>query len=206
MNRNLTTPFAALVLTLLWPQGIWHAYLVAGGLAAGNTFFNPAAQAVVPALTTEGQRLAANSVAWSTGRLVQILASVVAGGLIALIGPGPAFALNAASFVASAALVATLRIPPHPRQLGASPKSGLGSYLSEARAGLSFVRRDRFVARLLPVQALASLATGGTSASWLCSRSGTWAGAGWLRLAGRCHRRRRSAGPTDPECAGQGLP
>ena len=35
-----------------------------------HTFFNPAAQAVVPALTTEGQRLAANSVAWSTGRLV----------------------------------------------------------------------------------------------------------------------------------------
>jgi len=29
---------AALVLTLLWPQGAWHAYLVAAGLAAGNTF------------------------------------------------------------------------------------------------------------------------------------------------------------------------
>src|SRR5262249_52028793 len=32
---------AALVLTLLWPQGVWHAYAVAAGLAAGNTFFNP---------------------------------------------------------------------------------------------------------------------------------------------------------------------
>lgn len=28
-----------LVLTLVWPQGTWHAYLVAIGLAAGNTFF-----------------------------------------------------------------------------------------------------------------------------------------------------------------------
>jgi hypothetical protein len=29
------------VLTLLWPQGAWHAYGVAAGLAAANTFFNP---------------------------------------------------------------------------------------------------------------------------------------------------------------------
>src|SRR5918997_1690525 len=89
---------AALVLSLAWPQGAWHAYLVAAGLAAGNTFFNPAVQAGIPTLTTEDQRLAANSVAWSTGRLVQIVASATAGGLVALLGTGPAFLLNAASF------------------------------------------------------------------------------------------------------------
>ena len=58
---------ALLVLSLVWPQGAWHDYLVAAGLAAGNSFFNPTMQAVIPALTTEEQRLAANSVAWSTG-------------------------------------------------------------------------------------------------------------------------------------------
>ncbi len=155
---------AGLVLTLLWPQGVWHAYLVAAGLAAGNAFFNPTVQAVIPVLTTEEQRLAANSVAWSTGRLVQILASAVAGGLINLIGTGPAFAINAASFVLSALLISTLRIPDHGGQLGAGTKRGLGSYFSDARAGLAFARRDRFVSRLLLVQALASLATGATSA------------------------------------------
>src|SRR5688572_14085690 len=77
---------AVLVLSLLWPQGAWHAYVVAAGLAAGNTFFNPAVQAVIPTLTTDEQRLAANSVSWSTGRLVQIIASAVAAGLIGLIG------------------------------------------------------------------------------------------------------------------------
>jgi MFS family permease len=150
---------AGLVLTLLWPQGAWHA-----GLAAGNTFFNPTVQAVIPVLTTEEQRLAANSVAWSTGRLVQILAAAVAGGLIALIGTGPAFAVNAASFAASALLISRLRIPAHAGQLGAGSTRGLGSYIGDARAGLAFARRDRFVARLVPVQALASLATGATSA------------------------------------------
>ena len=132
---------AALVLSLLWPLGAWQAYLVAAGLAAGTTFFNPTVQAVIPALTTAEQRLAANSVAWSTGRLVQILASAVAGGLIALIGTGPAFALNAASFVASALLIARLAIPAHAGQLGAGTRLGLGAYLADARAGLSFARR-----------------------------------------------------------------
>jgi MFS family permease len=65
---------AALVLSLVWPQNVWHVYLVAAGLAAGNAFFNPTMQAVIPALLPGDQRLAANSVAWSTGRLVQIIA------------------------------------------------------------------------------------------------------------------------------------
>jgi MFS family permease len=155
---------AALVLTLLSPQGVWHAYLVAAGLAAGNTFFNPTVQAVIPALTSEEQRLAANSVAWSAGRLVQVLASAFAGGLIGLIGTDAAFAVNAATFVVSALLIARLRIPAHAGQLGAGTKRGLGSYYGDARAGLSYALKDRFVSRLLGVQALASFATGATSA------------------------------------------
>jgi hypothetical protein len=59
----------ALALSLVWPQGVWHAYAVAAGMAAAGSFFNPAVQAVIPAVTTQAQRLAANSVAWSTGRL-----------------------------------------------------------------------------------------------------------------------------------------
>ena len=155
---------AVLVLSLLWPQGAWHAYLVAAGLAAGNTFFNPTVQAVMPALTTDSQRLAANSVAWSTGRLVQIIASAVAGGLIVWVGTGPAFSVNAASFVLSALLIATLPIPPHAGQIGREARRGLGTYLAEARGGLGFALRNRFVSRLLVVQALASLAVGATGA------------------------------------------
>ncbi len=131
---------AALVLSLLWPQGVWHAYLVAAGLAAGNTFFNPTVQAVIPVLTTDEQRLAANSVAWSTGRLVQILAATLAGGLIALIGTDVAFVLNAATFVISALLLVRLHIPAHAGQIGAQAKQGIGNFFTEARAGLSFRR------------------------------------------------------------------
>lgn len=155
---------AALALSLVWPQGQAHAYVIAAGLAAGNVFFNPTVQAVIPALTTEEQRLAANSVAWSTGRLVQIVAAAVAGGLIALIGTDAAFVVNAASFLVSALLIARLVIPPHAGQVADGTKRGLLSYFSDARAGLHYALRDRLISRLLVVQSLASLATGATSA------------------------------------------
>jgi MFS family permease len=155
---------AVLVLTLLWPQGVWHAYLVAAGLAAGNIFFNPTVQAVIPALTTEEQRLAANSVAWSTGRLVQILAAAVVGGLIGIFGTRVAFGLNAVTFLVSALLIAQLRIPTHAGQLGEGTKRGLDSFFRDAREGLRFARHDPFVSRLLVVQSLASFAVGATGA------------------------------------------
>ncbi|MDP8909302.1 MAG: MFS transporter, partial [Chloroflexota bacterium] len=58
---------AALVASLIWPQGVWHVYLVAAGLVVGSTFFTPTMQAVIPVLTSDDERLAANSVNWSTG-------------------------------------------------------------------------------------------------------------------------------------------
>jgi MFS family permease len=155
---------AILALSLVWSQGAWHAYLVAAGLAAGNTFFNPTVQAVIPALTTPDQRLAANSVAWSTGRLVQIIASAVAGGLIAFIGTDAAFALNAATFAASALLIARLVIPLHAGQIDAAANRGLPRFLEDVREGLAYAMRDRFVSRLVVVQMLVSFAVGGTGA------------------------------------------
>lgn len=155
---------ALLALSLIWPQGAWHAYLVAEGLAAGNTFCNPTVQAVTPVLTTEGQRLPANSVAWSTGHLVQILAAAIAGGLIALVGSGPAFAIKAASFTISAALILLLPIPTHAGELGSGAKRGLSAFFGEARAGLMYALRDAFVSRLLLLQGVASFAVGTTGA------------------------------------------
>lgn len=155
---------AVLVASLLWPQGVWHAYVVAAGLSAGNVFFGPALNAVIPVLTTPEQRLAANSVSWSTGRLVQIVAASVAGALIALMGTRAAFAVNAASFVASAAFIASLDIPAHAGQVVSGARRGLTAYLSDARDGLAYARRDFFLSRLLVVQSLASFAVGGTGA------------------------------------------
>ena len=155
---------AVLVLTLVWPQSVWHVYTVAAGLAIGSVFFNPTVQTVIPVIATEEQRLAANSVAWSTGRLVQIIAAAVAGGVIAVIGTDGAFLINATSFLISALLIVRLPIGAHAGQLATGARRGLHGFGADARAGLRFALRDRLVSRLLIVQTLASLATGATSA------------------------------------------
>jgi MFS family permease len=155
---------ALLVLSLVWPQGVWHAYLVGAGLAAGNAFFNPTVQAIIPTLTSEDQRLAANSVSWSTGRLVQIIAAAVAGGLIALVGTSAAFGINALTFLISALFLSRLPIGAHVGVIAQGATRGIGGYLADAKDGLSFAVQHRGVSRLLIVQALASFSVGATGA------------------------------------------
>jgi MFS family permease len=155
------TARAVLVLALALTHILWAVYALAALLAVGSTLFTPALQAVIPALLNEEERLAANSVAWSSGRLVQIIGASLAGGLIAWAGTTPAFLANAASFAFSAALLTRLSIP---RREGPPRTGGLRSWLGDTRDGLAYARRDPFVARLVPVQALTSLAVGATSA------------------------------------------
>lgn len=155
---------ALLALSLAWPLGAWHAYLVAAGLSAAGVFFNPTVQSIIPTLTDEDDRLAANSVSWTTGRLVQILAAAVAGALIAFVGTRAAFLLNAASFGVSALLIGSLTVAPHAGQLAERTRQGLAGYFTEAGAGLRFALSDPFVSRLLVVQAVASFAVGATGA------------------------------------------
>jgi MFS family permease len=152
---------ALLVVLLALTHVLWAVYMLAALLAVGSTVFNPALQAVIPALLSEDERLAANSVAWSSGRLVQIVGASAACALIAWAGTTPAFLANAASFAFSAAMLTRLSLPPRERQGHAG---GLGAWLIDAREGLTYARGDPFVARLVPVQALASLAVGATSA------------------------------------------
>ena len=152
---------AAPIVGLAFTHVVWGVYAISALLAAASTLFNPALQAVMPALLSEEERLAANSAAWSSGRLIQIVGASVAGGLISWAGTTPAFLANAASFAFSAAMITRLTIP---RRDGSARRGGLGSWLEDAREGLAYARHDPFVVRLMPIQALTSLAVGATSA------------------------------------------
>lgn len=155
---------AVLVLGLAVADQTWHVYIIVVLLTSTSVFFNPTVQAVMPAIVEPESLLAANSVSWTTGRLVQILASAIAGGLIAFIGTGPAFGLNAATFLFSAFMIARLTIPAHAGQIASTSKRGLQGWAGDIERGLRYVRGDRFVSRMLLVQALASFAVGATGA------------------------------------------
>lgn len=152
---------AVLVLGLLLAQTVWQLYVLAFGLSLAGAFFTPAFSVSIPQLIEGDDLLAANAVTWSTAQVVQIVGSVVAGGLIALAGVRIVFGFNAISFLFSAAMIWRVSFP-------ASSASGTAqapsSYLKSIVAGIRYARSDRFISRMFIVQFLASLAVGGTSA------------------------------------------
>ena len=137
---------------------VWEVYAVAFGLSAGSAFFNPAAGSLLPALVGDGQLVAANSGIWSAAVLSQVVVAPLAGLLVATVGYGAAFGLNAASFAVSAALLSGLGAAEQPRP------APTGRMWAEARQGFGFVVADRLLRVLGVAQALAALSAGATSA------------------------------------------
>ncbi len=148
---------ALLLLTLvLGPHHLALVYVVAFGLAVGSVFFNPSSSALLPTLVNEDQLVAANSSLWSAAVTSQILLAPVAGLLVSGVGPRPAFAINALSFVLSAAFLR--RLPPGE----ATPTQD--KWRRSVLQGFALARRNPLVRLLIVVQALAALSAGATSA------------------------------------------
>jgi len=116
---------------------LWHVYCFALGLGIVNAFDTTSRQTFVTDLVGRGQMsnaVALNSASFNSARLI---GPAVAGVLIAVIGSGWVFIINAATFgVVLAALVAIKSKPPRPEVGG--PR---GSQLQQLSAGFSYVRR-----------------------------------------------------------------
>ena len=132
-------------------------YAAAFGLSVGTVFFNPAATSLMPTVVDPDDIVSANSALWSAAVISQIALAPMAGALVAWAGTGPAFLLNAASFVISAALLRGL-----PRAPAAA--SVAGRHLGDVAEGLRLIRANRFLSTLASVQLLAALSAGATSA------------------------------------------
>lgn len=157
----VTADLARLLLAAV--LAIWHSdvvvvYVIAFGLSAGSTFFNPAAGSLLPALVNEDELVPANSGIWSAAVLAQTLLAPLTGLLAVTAGFGWAFALNAASFGVSALLLRGLKIREAPRQMA---KAGIWA---NGREALGLLRADRLLRALAIGQALAALSAGATSA------------------------------------------
>jgi MFS family permease len=85
-------------------------------------------------------------------RLASTVGAAAAGGLIALIGPGLALALNAATFALAAAVVAT-GIP----AFGRERTETRGSYFAELREGFDFIRRDALLVGIVVMITITNL-------------------------------------------------
>ena len=148
------------------------AYAVAFGLAAWAQLFNPTASSLTPEVVDADELVDANTALWAVAVAAQVVLAPVAGVVVATAGVGPAFALNAASFVGSALLLAGLGA-------GRSPASGPSRTRTwEALGqGLAAVRSHPLLARMAVVQILAAGSAGATSALLVVLAS-EWLGLG----------------------------
>jgi len=134
------------------------AYAVAFGLSAGSVFFNPAAQSVLPALVDDDELVTANAGIWTAAVTVQVLLAPAASYVAITYGFGPAFGLNAASFVVSGLVLRGLRVPVQPRPVSTP------SPFAHARQGLTALAQVPLLRALAVGQLLAALSAGATSA------------------------------------------
>jgi MFS family permease len=150
---------AVLALALIFAAGSVAAiYAIAFGLSVGAVLFNPAASSTLPALVKDDELVAANSGIWTAAVLSQIALAPLAGILYAALGAGPAFLINAVSFLVSAAVLAGLRLPAAP-----APTQRRG-FFADAVAGMTLLATDRLLRALGVGQLLAALSAGATSA------------------------------------------
>ena len=122
---------------------IWELVVLLAVYGAAQAFFVPAAGALTPQLVEESDVQAANAVLGFAYGIGLMVGPAVAGALIALIGPGGAVAIDAATFLVSAGFLATLRVAQLERvRRGAS-------FVAELRDGWREVRDRPWLAAML---------------------------------------------------------
>jgi DHA3 family tetracycline resistance protein-like MFS transporter len=113
---------------------LWELVALVAIYGCGTAFFTPAFEAIVPDLLPAADLPSANSLDQLVRPIALRLLGPLLGGWLVAAGAGLAFAVDAASFAASAVAVLLLR----PRRHG-SPEQP--SHAAAVREGLAFIRR-----------------------------------------------------------------
>jgi MFS family permease len=116
---------------------LWHVYSLVALYGAAEGFFMPAFTAIVPDVVDKSLLVEANALDQFVRPLTLRFAGPAIGGfIIATLGVGEAFLLDAATFVVSAVFVAAIRKRPRPESGSAAEVSAL----SEVREGFTYVK------------------------------------------------------------------
>ena len=125
---------------------LWHIVVLIGIHGAGLAFFYPASTALVPQLVPAHELPQANALRGVIRPLMVRLIGPAAGGVVVgVVGPGPAFLIDAATFLVSAMAIAAISHRPLPpaRSFGARRS------LDEIGEGVAFVRAHRWLGATL---------------------------------------------------------
>src|SRR5262249_29780625 len=159
---------SAAALLLLLPvrsiHDIWLVYLSAFLQASIALFFQPAESALVPILVGEEHLVHANALIALNWELTRLIAPPLGGLAMALFGIGSVVAIDSASFLLAAALIALIALPQEPfQQIGerfAPVASAWRAVWRELSDGLRLVQHDGLVRALFIITGVAMVAEG----------------------------------------------
>ena len=128
------------VLSLTGSLHLWQLVALVAVFAAGDAFFGPAMSGLIPELVPPELLVDSSSIEQIVRQgMRRLVGPLVGGGVVAAVGAGTAFALDAATFLVSAAAIFAIRARSAPRE-GAH-----ASLLDDARAGIAYVRSQRWL-------------------------------------------------------------
>jgi MFS family permease len=121
---------------------IWMLAALAAAFGTCEAFFGPALVGLIPQTVETARLQEANALIGLIHNIGMVLGPALAGVLIALTGPGEAIALDAVTFLASAAFLARLRPAEIPADPGAEGPHGV---LDGLREGWGIVRASGWI-------------------------------------------------------------
>jgi MFS family permease len=127
------------VLLLTGTAQIWQLAVLAAFHGAAEAFFRPAAGAIVPQIVPAPRLQQANALMGMSDNFGWMVGPAVAGTLVAVIGPGGAIAIDAATFLVSAAFLAALRVP------AVVKTEAVQGFIEELRAGWREVKSRKWL-------------------------------------------------------------
>jgi MFS family permease len=90
----------------------WHLIALALVMGSASAFFAPATVGLIPQVVTRARIQQANALVSISQSATHILGPLLAGLIVATIGPGWAFAIDGVSFLVSAGFLLAMRVPP----------------------------------------------------------------------------------------------
>ena len=138
---DLLRAAAVLLIPVAAAANVLLVYPLVFAVTCVTIFFRPARTAVMPLIVGEDELMAANSATWVGETLADVVGYPIAGLFVAFLGGALALAfwLDAATYVASAVLIATMAIPAVARAAGTAV-GGIRGVLSDLLEGWRFLR------------------------------------------------------------------
>ena len=132
------------------PDQLWIIYVLTVFQLGLSTFFEPAKTAAIPSIVEDRELLAANAISSVTWSAMLTLGAAIGGFITGWFGTDVAFILDAGTYLLSAALIASIRVPKRKKRERQKLSIGRLLGITETIEGIKYVKdRPRVLAVLL---------------------------------------------------------